>query len=267
MRDEARHNLILGIVGTIVEHPEVYPEYDLWVVEIKSRVIGAAARTPPFNLVLADPLDDGVVEALVDHLGTPGTILPGVVANRPHAERFADRWSATTGAQARLRMDQGVYALRELRRVPPASGRARRAGPADRDLLSEWLTDFSDEALPEDVRDDRRADRMLDVRLTGNENAGMWLWEDGGEPVSLAGFGGRTPNGVRVGPVYTPKDRRRNGYATALVASMSAWLLVRGHRFCFLYTDLANPTSNAIYERIGYERICESAEYGFDPIA
>ena len=36
-----------------------------------------------------------------------------------------------------------------------------------------------------------------------------------------------------------------------------------GRRFCFLYTDLANPTSNAIYERIGYVRICDSAEIAF----
>jgi predicted GNAT family acetyltransferase len=83
--------------------------------------------------------------------------------------------------------------------------------------------------------------------------------------VSLAGFGGSTPNGVRIGPVYTPPESRGHGYATSLVAHVSARLLERGRRFCFLYTDLANPTSNAIYERIGYERVCESDEIGFKP--
>jgi predicted GNAT family acetyltransferase len=95
------------------------------------------------------------------------------------------------------------------------------------------------------------------------------LWEDEGEPVSFAGWGGRTPNGIRVGPVYTPPELRGRGYATAVTAELSQGLLDGrlfdgGRQFCFLYTDLANPTSNAIYERIGYRRVAESAEVLFD---
>ena len=82
-------------------------------------------------------------------------------------------------------------------------------------------------------------------------------------PVSLAGFGSRTPNGIRVGPVYTPPERRGNGYASALVGRMTAALLEAGHRFCFLFTDLANPTSNGIYQRIGYEAVTDVDQYAF----
>lgn len=81
----------------------------------------------------------------------------------------------------------------------------------------------------------------------------------------MAGYAGPTPNGIRVGPVYTPPDSRGNGYATHLVADMSQWLLDGGRKFCFLYTDLANPTSNAIYERIGYRMVVESADVTFSP--
>lgn len=81
--------------------------------------------------------------------------------------------------------------------------------------------------------------------------------------MSFAGFGGETPNGVRIGPVYTPPAERGRGYASALVASISRDRLDEGKRFCFLFTDLANPTSNRIYERIGYERVCESAQIAF----
>ena len=83
--------------------------------------------------------------------------------------------------------------------------------------------------------------------------------------MSLAGFGGPTPNGIRIGPVYTPPDLRGRGYGTAVTAEVSRLLLDRGHRFCFLYTDLANPTSNAIYMRIGYEPVCDSREVAFVP--
>ena len=85
----------------------------------------------------------------------------------------------------------------------------------------------------------------------------------GSQPVSLACFGGPTPNGIRIGAVYTPPAHRGRGYGTAVTAAVSQLNLDRGRRFCFLYTDLANPTSNAIYQRIGYEPVCDSRELSF----
>ena len=105
-------------------------------------------------------------------------------------------------------------------------------------------------------------ERNLATRF-GGKGTGFWLWEDAGAPVSLAGFSGRTPTGIRIGPVYTPPEHRRRGYASTLVADLSAWLLDQGHRACFLYTDLANPTSNRIYVEIGYERVCDAMEFSF----
>ena len=103
---------------------------------------------------------------------------------------------------------------------------------------------------------------MVAHRL-GAGDGGFPLWEDGGAVVSASGWGGPTPNGIRIGPVYTPPELRGRGYATALVAELSQTLLDEGRRFCFLFTDLANPTSNAIYERIGYVRVCEAAMISF----
>jgi predicted GNAT family acetyltransferase len=76
-------------------------------------------------------------------------------------------------------------------------------------------------------------------------------------PVSLAAFCGPTPNGMRIGPVYTPPQYRGKGYASANVAALSQRLLDSGRKFCYLFTDLANPTSNKIYQKIGYEQVCE----------
>lgn len=127
---------------------------------------------------------------------------------------------------------------------------------------------FADEALHEGAPGRDRAETTIDHRLS-SPTAGIVLWEDAGELVSMAGWGGPTPNGIRVGPVYTPPERRGHGYATVLTAELSRQLLdgrlfEGGRRFCFLYTDLANPTSNAIFERIGYRRVAESAEISFD---
>jgi predicted GNAT family acetyltransferase len=81
--------------------------------------------------------------------------------------------------------------------------------------------------------------------------------------MSLAGFGSPTATGIRVGPVYTPPDRRRKGFASALVADLSRRMLEKGYEFCFLYTDLSNPYSNKVYLTIGYEFVCESADFSF----
>ena len=83
-------------------------------------------------------------------------------------------------------------------------------------------------------------------------------------PTCFAGFGGRTPNGIRIGPVYTPPEQRRRGYGSALTAALTQQLLDGGRRFCFLFTDLANPTSNSIYQRIGYRPVTDVDLWAFD---
>ena len=95
---------------------------------------------------------------------------------------------------------------------------------------------------------------------------GAWVVWDDGDPVSLAAYGNPTPSGTRVGPVYTPLEHRGRGYATSLVADLTAERLAIGLDYCFLFTDLANPTSNAIYARIGYEAVADWDQWSFQPL-
>ena len=83
--------------------------------------------------------------------------------------------------------------------------------------------------------------------------------------MSLTGVGGLTPHGIRVGPVYTPPELRGRGYASNLVAAASQAALDDGRRALFLFTDLANPTSNRIYQAIGYEPVRDVDEWSLDP--
>jgi predicted GNAT family acetyltransferase len=262
--DEARHNLLFGIAGNIREG--FYEDYRLWLVRERDRVAGAALQTPPFNLILAKPTSDAALGALADALRAEP--LPGVTGALPEADEFAARWSELTGATAQTTMAQGIYELEHVEQPPRPAGDVRVADVADRELIVRWAIAFADEVGhtggpggPE------QAGRIVDRRLS-LPTSGFLLWVDGGEVVSLAGWGGPTPHGIRVGPVYTPPEQRGHGYATALSAELSQRLIdgrlfAGGRRFCFLYTDLANPTSNAIYERIGYRRVCESAEIVF----
>jgi uncharacterized protein len=260
LADEARHNLVLGLAGTLRDTPDLYPERHMWLVIDGGRPVAAALRTPPYNLIVARPESEVALAELADAVA--GQELPGLVGATPEAGAFADLWATRTGATPTLGMRQGVYALEEVESLPAVPGDPRIATMADRDLVLRWWISFGDEVLHEGGPGRDRAKASVDYRLSSPQ-AGMLLWEDEGEVVSFAGWGGRTPNGIRVGPVYTPPELRGRGYATAVTAELSRRQLASGHRFCFLYTDLANPTSNAIYERIGYRRVCESAEYSF----
>lgn len=251
---EPLNNLLLGIAGTIRADDGLYPERSFWVVAAGDRVVGAALRTPPYNLVLS-AMATAAAEALAGAVATER--LPGAVGLRPGVDAFASRRSRTR----RLLREQGVYALERVEDVP-RPGRGRPAERRDRDLLVAWWRAFTEEALHEGEPGAGHEEQAVDTRL-GADYAGIRVWEEAGEAVSFAGWGGPTPNGIRIGPVYTPPELRGRGYATALVAELSQLLLDRGRRFCFLYTDLANPTANAIYRRIGYVQVGESAEYRF----
>jgi hypothetical protein len=137
----------------------------------------------------------------------------------------------------------------------------RFADADDRAVAVEWWRAFEAESVPEGAAR-TEAEANVERRLSST-TGGIAFWEDAGT-VSAAGFGGPTPSGIRIGPVYTPPELRRRGYASALVARLTEHLVAGDARFCFLYADLANPTANRIYQDVGYEFVAESVDYVFE---
>jgi uncharacterized protein len=258
---EAEHNLLWGISNGVRDHPEMYadgtPAFGA-VTDADGRIVAATLRTPPFNQVLSEVDDLGAVDVIVEALRDGP--LPGVLGPTKAAARFAARWTELTGRPARHATAERIHRLdRVIPPERPASGSWRPAEPRDRELIAEWVTAFAlevDHAPP--PRPFEAADRWI-----AGEGRRLYLWEDGGEVVSVAGAGGETPNGIRIGPVYTPPGRRSHGYASAVTAAATQDQLDRGRRFAFLFTDLANPTSNKIYAAIGYQPVCDVDEYRF----
>jgi predicted GNAT family acetyltransferase len=208
LADEARHNLILGIAGTIRDAPDHYPARTFWLVREDGEVVAAALRTPPYNLILAGPRSEEALTVLATGIAED---LPGVVGAEPEAVGFADAWSRQTGVRARTNMRQGIYALEQVQPPTGVPGSARVATADDRELALRWWIAFGEEVLHEGGPGRDRAEATIDHRLS-SPAAGILLWEDAGEPVSLAGWGGPTPNGIRIGPVFTPPELR--GHAT-----------------------------------------------------
>ncbi len=258
LRDEARHNLLLGLMSTLKDRPEVYPAYGLWSVEDEGEVVGAALITPPFNLVVAAPEADGALACLAATLCAEAVPVPGVVAALPEVDHFLAAYAPMAEVAARSRQEQAIHVLGTLASVEQPPGEARPAGPDDTDLVLTWSKAFHEEAGSTTPWDEDQARRNLKHKIPDGSAGGMRIWEDDG-PVCLVGFVDATPTATRVGPVYTPPAHRRRGYGTALTAHVTGELVERGRRLCLLYTDLANPTSNAIYHRIGYRVVCKSA--------
>jgi uncharacterized protein len=260
---EAEHNLLFGIASWVRTSPELLtdgPATFATVTDADGRMAAATLRTPPHNQVLSWVDELGAVDALVELLRDEP--LPGMLGPTEPAARFAERWTSATGQPARIDVAERIFRLTRV--VPPArpaEGSWRVVEPADRDLIARWLVEFSDEAMPEAPR--LQAPVAAAERWIAQVGRIGYVWEDGGEVVSLVGAGGETPHGIRIGPAYTPPARRGRGYASSLTAAASQDQLDRGRRFVFLFTDLSNPTSNKIYRAIGYEPVCDVDMYRF----
>jgi predicted GNAT family acetyltransferase len=257
---EAEHNLILGLSSRLKDDSNLYGVAPyLATVEDNGHVVAVGFRTPPHNLALSEVNDLRACVLLADDVASMYASLRGVVGPVAAVDEFVSLWSERTGAKQRFLRKQRIYRAASV--LPPdrPPGRMRPYEPRDRDICVRWLAEFVAEAFgPTESPPPENAEGILDQRLSEPEG-GIVLWDDT-EPVSLAGYGGPTPNGIRIGPIYTPPAFRRRGFASALVADLTASLLEQGRRFCFLYTDLANPTSNSIYQHVGYQPITDARE-------
>ncbi|GAB1644921.1 GNAT family N-acetyltransferase [Krasilnikovia sp. MM14-A1259] len=218
-----------------------------WWRDADGTVSGAYLQTPPYPLLLT-ALPAPAVPALAEALAGRRH-LSGVNACVADAEVFAQEWQRRTGVTFTTGMQSRLFRLGALTPPDPLPrGRARVAAAGDRDLLVRWVEAFHDH-VGESVRD---SGAVVDEKLA---YGGLSLWEVDGEPVSMAGVTRPEAGMVRVLAVYTPRELRGRGYAGAVVSTVSQAALDGGATDVVLFTDLANPTSNALYQRLGYRPV------------
>ncbi|MFD3457606.1 GNAT family N-acetyltransferase [Streptomyces sp. NPDC058691] len=218
-------------------------------------VSAAFFRTPPRRLNLTELTVDQA-DALAGRLSHLGHRLPGVTAVHHTAVAFAEAWGRHTGAVPVLGQRRRLYRLGTLTPPEPApEGRSRVAGGQDQERLAEWNDDFA--AAIGDADATRSAGKHAGYRR-------FTFWETpDGTPVSMAAVTPMVAGQVRVGSVYTPAELRGRGYASAVTTEVSRAALAGGAAEVVLFTDLANPTSNAVYQRIGYRPVADFASFDF----
>lgn len=254
-RKEADNNLLLGLAYTLMNDPGAFAEYYLATVVEADKIVGAAVMTVPHNLVIAHTEHPDALAALVDNVRRHFREIPGVNGRAELAREFGALWTARTGQPHEIEMAQRIYELRQVVAPSGVAGSLRNTTPDDIPLLTEWHYQFAQDAHMEVDRDRSAlwAERIFTTKIRR-----LYFWVVDGKPVSMAGTNGPTPNGIRVGPVFTPQEQRGKGYASACTAAISQLMLDEGCQFCFLYTDLGNPTSNKIYQQIGYQPVCDA---------
>jgi GNAT superfamily N-acetyltransferase len=235
------------------------PLFGWWRPDGAAREIaGAFIHTPPWPAALS-AVPAGAAAALATGLAAAGREVPGVNGAPRAAAAFADAWQRSTGAGSEVHRHMRLYRLAGLAPpVPSPAGAARTASLGDRPLLLEWQDAFRAEV--NDLVNSGSA--AVDDRLS---YGGFQLWEVDRVAVSLAGASRVVADMVRVGPVYTPPGLRGRGYAGAVTAAVSRAALAAGAREVVLFTDLANPTSNALYQRIGYRPVSDRVVLSFRP--
>lgn len=222
--------------------------------------LAIAMQTPPMNLVLSEA-DDSLLRELTRFLHSENARFPGVVGPPATAETFARLWSAAIGGGYELGMAQKIYRLDRVIFPAKVPGSFRVGRAKDVARIEAWFVAFAEESLP--AGDGRTRADWRAFAAKAVENGHVFLWEDGGKTVAMANVSRPTRNGISINGVYTPPEHRRRGYASAVVAHLSQKMLDEGKKFCVLYTDLANPTSNKIYREIGYREVAESRHYVF----
>jgi GNAT superfamily N-acetyltransferase len=221
--------------------------------------VGAALQTPPYPLACNGiPVD--AMDAIVRELVGWRPDLTGVRGVRSGAVAFADAWHATTGRAGTVSTEERLYRLGTLRSPAGVGGSGRLATDDDRSLLVDWVELFFVETFSH-ARDDAAGERFVDASNQVGDR--FMLWDVDGAPVSMAMLRAPAAGVSRIGPVFTPKDRRRHGYGSAVTAAAAELAHRRGTSDVVLFADLANPTSNAIYQRIGFEAVCDSVRIDF----
>jgi uncharacterized protein len=254
LEHEAENTLPIGIARSFAD--QHLHDGLMFSVESGPAVVAVGVKTPKRNVVVTAGPSASMV-ALARFCFEYGLPVPGVCGPLASIADFAAEWMLLTGESARTRMSLRQYKLDHVNPVPQPAGGFRLARLGEIDHIELLVLRFIAEATHEGNEDVRK--RCLERIGCGQ----VGVWDDGGI-VCVAECRARTPNSSHITCVYTPPDLRKRGYASALVAKMASRELAAGKRFCTLYTDLGNITSNHIYQSIGFRPIQDAGDVVFE---
>ena len=268
LRHETQNMIPLGnvIIGNEGKDKSGWRDPANWfmaTVTDETGILLTAIMTPPYGITLYatdNKINDSAISCLIDGLLENNRAVCGVTTEKALAKRFAEMYCAAKAVKYEITMSQRIYELKSVKPGIPDIGGLRLARESDMPFLPYWIEGFNSDCFGTPLSVQPVPESYLYEISAGR----MYILEDKGIPVTMTKITRETQNVCGIGYVYTPPYFRKRGYATACVAAVSRIALGRGFNRCALYTDLANPTSNSIYQKIGYEPVCDSLYIKFE---
>jgi len=257
LQNESQNNLMLGLVDSIVRSriPSDRPLF--YTIEENGVICGQAIRTDPNRALIISSMGELAISSLVRKLKEEGIALKSAVGPIDTIKVFSSKWRAKSS----IGMHQGIYELRKVIHPNYEGGQLILAKDEHFDLINRYCYNFIRDCFPNDNREGEAAEAAK--RFIQNKNLFLWC-DQNGRFVSMAANNRESKNGATISWVYTPSEYRNQGYGSKVVASLSQHLMDNGKELCNLFTDLLNPTSNSIYQKIGYQMIGETIHFNFD---
>lgn len=260
-QNESVNGLMLGLAFRLAQfNAQIKIPPFLATVSDEAGLAAVSLMTPPHKLIVYSDRQDATeaLTELAQYLYQSDWTFPAVLGLDRVVEDFARIWAELSGQSYEVGMRQRVFELRQVQHPAYPPGQLRLATAVDLPLITEWISAFHAEALAEEIAW-TTARELANGNIRQND---IYIW-DNGQPVTMAAKVRPTAHGMTISLVYTPPEQRQRGYASACVAAFSQQLLDEGWQFCTLFTDLANPTSNSIYQKIGYKPVGDFNDYLF----
>ncbi|AEW56638.1 TPA: GNAT family N-acetyltransferase [Bacillus cereus] len=248
-KNEQENNLILGVLQ-MVQQPIF-----MGIAKQEEEVAVVFLQTEEKKQIIvatSEMVEEAIVE-LAKKLAEVYPNVPGLIGNKKVVQRLAEEIAVLENKKMNVVMEQGVYALQQVKKKWTEEGIFREINSDELPVIEKWIYQFCEDVNLPTTKEE--AEQTAHTLITNHRLFGL---EIDGKLVSVAAKTRPTKNNITINFVYTPKEERKKGYASNCVAALSQRMLDEGYKTTTLYTDLANPTSNKIYQEIGYEQIAES---------
>ncbi|MDK7471528.1 GNAT family N-acetyltransferase [Bacillus paranthracis] len=248
-KNEQENNLILGVLQMV--HQPIFMGIAKQGEEI-AVVFLQTEEKKQIIVATSEIAEEDIVE-LAKKLAEVYPNVPGLIGNKKIVQRLAEEIAVLANKKTTVAMEQGIYELKQVKKKWNGDEVFREVNSDELTLIEQWIYQFCEDVnLPTTKEEAKQTAHTL---ITNHRLFGL---EVDGKLVSVAAKTRPTKNNITVNFVYTPKEERKKGYASNCVAALSQRMLDEGYKTTTLYTDLANPISNKIYQEIGYEKIAES---------
>ena len=261
IQNESFHNLMLGLAYAIRDKKIETTMPLFYSISEGQDVIACALRSNDDRPLIVTHMPHQAIDLLIQDLLVNGIELAAVVGEESSATYFENQWTKTKKLNYKINIHLGIYECFKVILPREILGELVEANEDHKEVLREYIRGFNQECFPNSPILDENIEKLMNRHL---QNKSIFLLKTkNNEIVSMVANTRSTLNGGTISLVFTPPNLRGKGYASCAVALLADKIITDGKKFANLFTDLTNPTSNSIYQKIGFVKIGQNIHFDF----